>query len=68
MKLSQERNASLSKSNATKEKEKGVAENKLKASNFVATLLKIGTWEVLQIPAILYYYYYYYYYYLYLSQ
>ncbi|CAO2842055.1 unnamed protein product [Amaranthus hypochondriacus] len=45
MKLSQERNASLSKSIATKEKEKGVAENKLKASNFVATLLKIGTWE-----------------------
>lgn len=57
MKLSQERNASLSKSIATKEKEKGVAENKLKASNFVATLLKIGTWEVVQIPAVLYFYY-----------
>ncbi|CAO2842056.1 unnamed protein product [Amaranthus hypochondriacus] len=50
MKLSQERNASLSKSIATKEKEKGVAENKLKASNFVATLLKIGTWELARQP------------------
>lgn len=46
MKLSQEKSAALSKSLTRKEKGVGL-NNKLKASNVPATLLKIGSWEVL---------------------
>ncbi|XP_021747262.1 uncharacterized protein LOC110713110 isoform X2 [Chenopodium quinoa] len=46
MKLSQEKSASLAKTLARKEKgASSAADNKLKASNFPATLLKIGSWE-----------------------
>ncbi|CAO2823277.1 unnamed protein product [Amaranthus hypochondriacus] len=44
MKLSQEKSAALSKSLTRKEKGVGL-NNKLKASNVPATLLKIGSWE-----------------------
>ncbi|XP_021724848.1 uncharacterized protein LOC110692156 [Chenopodium quinoa] len=46
MKLSQEKSAFLAKTLARKEKgASSAADNKLKASNFPATLLKIGSWE-----------------------
>lgn len=45
MKLSQEKSASLSKTLPRKEKSSSVNGDKLKASNFPASLLKIGTWE-----------------------
>lgn len=45
--MSQEKTASLAKTLARKEKAAAPDNiNKLKASNFPATSLKIGTWEV----------------------
>ena len=46
MKLSQEKSAPLAKTLLRKEKGSSANADKLKASNFPASLLKIGTWEV----------------------
>ena len=47
MKLCQEKSVSLAKTLPRRDKEEDFKQiDKLKASNFPATLLKIGTWEV----------------------